>query len=70
VQALEKPNTFDPDIVKQVLETSEFDTMIGRCQFEGKETYGYGRRLNGIVCVGEVRGKKFVYVGEESLKGR
>ncbi|MGA2467559.1 MAG: ABC transporter substrate-binding protein, partial [Thermodesulfobacteriota bacterium] len=64
VQALEKANTFDPDRVKQVLETAEFETMIGRCRFEGKQTYGIGHRLNAIVRVGEVTGKKFVHVGE------
>lgn len=68
VQALEKANTFDPDVVKGVLETSEFDTLLGRVRFEGKETYGIGHRLNGPVRVGEIRGDKVVHVGEATLR--
>ncbi len=68
VQALEKANSLDSDKVKNALETSEFDTMIGRCRFEGKETYGIARRLNGIVRICEIKGRGYVFVGEAILK--
>jgi ABC-type branched-subunit amino acid transport system substrate-binding protein len=64
LQALEKASSLDTEKILQVLKTSEFDTMVGRVRFEGEKTFGVPRRINGIVRVGEIKGRRYFHAGE------
>ena len=68
VQALEKANTFDREKLIHVLESSEFDTLVGMCRFEGKATYGITRKLSAIFRIAELRGREWFHVGEAMLR--
>lgn len=62
-QALEKAQSFDPDIVVKTMENTEFDTLLGNGGFSGIKTYGVKRQLiiNTIAAI--IKGDKAEYFG-------
>ncbi len=62
-QALEKAQSFDPDVVVKTMENTEFDTLLGKGGFAGTKTYGIQRQLiiNTIAAI--IKGDKAEYLG-------
>jgi branched-chain amino acid transport system substrate-binding protein len=61
--ALEKAQSFDPDVLVKTMETMEFDTWLGKGGFTGTKTYGIPRQLvlNTIAAI--IKGDKAEYLG-------
>ncbi|MBW1816073.1 MAG: ABC transporter substrate-binding protein [Deltaproteobacteria bacterium] len=67
-QALEKAQSFDPDVVVKTMENTEFDTLLGKGGFAGTKTYGIQRQLiiNTIAAI--IKGDKAEYLGYVTVK--
>ncbi len=62
-QALEKAQTFDPEVLVKTMENMEFDTLLGKGGFTGKKTYGIARQLVLYTIAAVIKGDQAVYLG-------
>ena len=62
-QALEKAQSFDPDVLVKTMEHMEFDTILGKGDFSGQKTYGIARQLVLYTIAAVIKGDQAVYLG-------
>jgi ABC-type branched-subunit amino acid transport system substrate-binding protein len=62
-QALEKAQSFDPDVLVKTIETMEFDTLFGKGGFTGAKTYGIPRQLTLYTIAAIIKGDDAEYLG-------
>ncbi len=60
LQAIEKADSFDAQMVRQALETEEFDTVFGKAHFCGGLTYGLNHQLIAPVFMMQLQGEEMV----------
>ncbi|MGA2463822.1 MAG: ABC transporter substrate-binding protein [Thermodesulfobacteriota bacterium] len=63
-RAIEKANTFDPDVIVDVLEGLNLEMPIGICRFGGQKTYGIKRQLVEPIFYTQIKDGKGVLIGK------
>jgi len=67
-QAIEKANSLDPKLVRNVMYTEEFDVLTGKARFIGKDIYGVNNQLGYPVYFSIVEEEKYKILGKIDTK--
>lgn len=67
-QAIEKANSLDPEKVRDVMHTTQFDVLTGKARFVGKDIYGVDNQLGYPVYFSIVEGEKYKILGKIDTK--
>ena len=63
-QAIEKANSLDPEKVRNVMHTTEFDVLTGKARFVGQDLYGVDNQLGYLLYFSIVEGEKYRILGK------